>query len=205
MTARRGVAQTERGPAQQVGQGHWFFPMDPKPEEVHLEDIVTSLCGLPRFLRHTIFPYYVGQHSVLVSWWVQEQGGDWLAQLQGLMHDAVEFVIGDLPSPMKQVINEAAPGLLKKIEEPIERAIFFRFGLDWPISEIVHQADAVMLATEKRDILVPNDTYRWVDMPNPWKRKIMHGWNEEDCRSIFMDRFNALYSQINDTHYEEVA
>ncbi len=194
---RRGVVQSDRGPVQQVGHGHWFFPMDPKPEDVYLNDIVVSLCGLPRFLRHTIFPYYVGQHSVLVSWWVEENGGDHIAQLQGLLHDASEFVIGDISSPMKQVIESIAPGAMAKIERPIEKAIFERFGLGWPMHAIVHDADIVMLATEKRDILVPTDTYRWAKLPLPWDRKIMHGWNEQDCRAIFYDRFNALYSRIN--------
>jgi hypothetical protein len=53
----------------QVGQrGRQFWPLDPLPEDVHIEDVAYGLSRISRFGGHTIGePYSVAQHSVLVS------------------------------------------------------------------------------------------------------------------------------------------
>lgn len=74
---------------------------DMKPDQVCLGDISTSLSRLVRFIGHTERAYSVGEHCILVSRLLEHHGCHPLIQLAGLMHDAHEAYIGDMPTPVK--------------------------------------------------------------------------------------------------------
>lgn len=103
--------------------------LDPSPLDVEIEDIAHGLARVARWNGQTKGPhaYSVAQHSLLVEDIVGRlapEAGVAL-RLSALLHDAAEYVIGDMISPFKAVLG----GEYGAVEERLERAIRLRFGL----------------------------------------------------------------------------
>jgi len=129
--------------------GRMVHPFSPHPSEIDIDDIAHSLSQQCRFLGHTDGFYSVAQHSVLVSQVAPPEDALW-----GLLHDAAEAYLSDLPAPIKQ-----APQMwfYRTSEALLTRAIARRFGLTPEIPESVKKADKVVLATEFRDVTTVTD------------------------------------------------
>jgi hypothetical protein len=103
--------------------------LDPSPMDIEIEDIAHGLARVARWNGQTTgeHAFSVAQHSVVVEEIMAHIQPDiaprW--RLAGLLHDASEYVIGDMISPFK-----AALGVnYKDFEERLENAIHVRFGL----------------------------------------------------------------------------
>lgn len=141
----------------QTYTGKKFFIFHPEPEEVDIQDIAHALSMQCRFNGHTNVFYSVAQHSIHVSFIFNKvvQGTPYeesdAAHLCALLHDAPEAYLGDMVRPLKRGLPE-----YKAVEDIVWKVILKRFGLEevWPEVEMfVHEADQVMLATERRDLL----------------------------------------------------
>jgi hypothetical protein len=131
-----------------------------RPEDVDLGRIATSLSHQCRFLGRIGVHYSVAQHSVMVADRVLVGLDATLAQtarslqLQawGLLHDAAEAWIGDIPRPLKERLlyrdGEREYLEVDFVEERILKPVAARFGLVWPMPEEVARVDAGMLAAE---------------------------------------------------------
>ncbi len=154
----------------QTVSGIKFHYLSGGPAEVNPEDICTVLSRVPRWAGHTKKFFSVAQHSVLVSELVKERGGHPLDQLLGLIHDATEAYMVDLPSPLKRMIPA-----YKDIENKLWKKISKRFfnGKIVYISDLVKECDTAMLATEARDLFTYPPIDNWVRRcPPPWDRII---------------------------------
>ena len=113
--------------------------LDPSPMDVEIEDIAHGLARVARWNGQTKGPraFSVAQHSVIVEKFCQELRPDWRAEwrLAALLHDAPEFVIGDMISPFKSAIGDR----YKDIEGRLQRAIHIRFGVPPDLPEIVEK------------------------------------------------------------------
>jgi 5'-deoxynucleotidase YfbR-like HD superfamily hydrolase len=123
--------------------------LNPCPDEVDIDDIAHSLAHLCRFLGHTDGFYSVAQHSVTVSELVPARDALW-----GLLHDAAEAYLGDLPAPIKR---EPAMSAYRQAEDRLLGVIAAKFALPAGIPESVKQADRIVLATEFRDVTTVDD------------------------------------------------
>jgi 5'-deoxynucleotidase YfbR-like HD superfamily hydrolase len=103
--------------------------LDPSPLDVEVEDIAHGLARVARWNGQTFgdHAFSVAQHSLLVERILALQLGECAGELRlaALLHDAPEYVIGDLISPFKAVID--AP--YRQIEERLHAVIRLRFGL----------------------------------------------------------------------------
>jgi hypothetical protein len=133
--------------------GRLIDPCAPDPAKIHIDDIAHALSLACRFLGHTDCFYSVAQHSVLVSELVPPPDALW-----GLLHDAAEAYLCDLPAPIKQ-----APGMwfYRSAEALLGRAVACRFGLPPEMPESVKLADRAVLATEFRDVTTAGET-AWI-------------------------------------------
>jgi hypothetical protein len=103
--------------------------LDPSPLDVEIDDIAHGLARVARWNGQTTGPhaFSVAQHCLVVEELVRKLAPEteprW--RLAALLHDAPEYVIGDMISPFK-----AALGLdYRAFEDRLERAIHIRFGL----------------------------------------------------------------------------
>lgn len=125
--------------------------LDPRPEQISIDDIVTGLCKAPRFCGQTPVTYTVAEHSLMVSRLVPAS----LAIL-AVFHDATEAYTGDVPKPLKVALGEA----FTQFEHKLHQAIAASLGISPDLPPEIKHADYVALATEQRDLLgLPPEQY----------------------------------------------
>ena len=135
--------------------------------DVRLPDIAHALSLINRYTGHTLYPYTVAQHSVIVSKLCSPENALW-----GLMHDASEAYLGDVASPLKHMLPQ-----YRTLEQHVQREIAKRVGLTWPMPDEVHDADTRVLLAEKAWLMSVEHDWgieaRPVTVP-----KVAWGWNE---------------------------
>ena len=109
-------------------------------DKINIEDIAHSLSMQCRFGGHVTEFYSVAQHSVEVSNRVDKTLALW-----GLLHDASEAYVCDLPRPIKSLFPEYS-----KLEREIQERIAARFSLPFPIPAEIKRADTIELLTEAK-------------------------------------------------------
>jgi uncharacterized protein len=171
----------------QTFTGRKFFPMSPRVEDIDIHDIAHSLSMQCRFNGHCREFYSVAQHSVLVSQAVPAEFALW-----GLLHDAAEAYVSDLPRPVKKQIPTFG-----EAEDRLLEVIVKHFGLAWPMPEAVREMDDALLMTECRDLMCPApDSWRIDAMPLKQKIKPVSPGRAE---KMFLKRFDALCDASLDT------
>jgi hypothetical protein len=151
-----------------VPSGTYVDLLHPDPDDIHLEDIAHHLAGINRWTGAS--RYTVAEHCVYVSCLAPPARARW-----SLLHDAAEFVLGDVSGPLKSVLRgvsdlpdcvraelraELSPALweflsvaipgYKALQSRWDNAIAVRFGVE-PLD--VKQWDREALLAERRDIL----------------------------------------------------
>lgn len=114
---------------QRMLSGRRLDLLDPTPMDIEVEDIAHGLAFVARWNGQTRgdWPYSVAEHSLLVEEIFSRQNPGIAArwQLAALLHDAPEYVIGDMISPVKAAIG-AAYG---ELDLRLTAAVHLRFGL----------------------------------------------------------------------------
>lgn len=130
---------------QRMLSGRRLDILDPSPVDIEIEDIAHGLARVARWNGQTtgVTPFSVAQHSIIVERFCSTLKPDWPVkwQVAALLHDAPEYVIGDMISPFKAAIGDT----YKKIEASLQAAIHLRFGLP------AHPPQAVMKQIKKAD------------------------------------------------------
>lgn len=172
-----------RGPYVGLYSGRVFHPFDPRPEEVHLQDIAHGLARIGRFNGQTRQFYSVAQHSFFVSRLVPAE-----LALIGLLHDAAEAYICDLVHPVKVMLAE-----YQAVEQRIEAVIAERFGLPWPwpedVQAAIKAADLAMCRTEMMQLMSADPAWMPPVEPAP---VLVTPWEDWRAEWSFLDRFYEL-------------
>jgi 5'-deoxynucleotidase YfbR-like HD superfamily hydrolase len=144
---RKGLRRTKEAPRawQRMLSGRRLDLLDPSPMDIEIEDIAHGLARVARWNGQTVgqHAFSVAQHSVVVEEIVAHIQPDieprW--RLAALLHDASEYVIGDMISPFKAALGVS----YKDFEARLEDAIHIRFGLPPKtppaIKKLIKQAD----------------------------------------------------------------
>lgn len=119
------------------------------PEISSLYPLVRSIAGIRRFVGHTKFPIWVTVHSVAVARMVSPAAAPY-----ALLHDLHEGVIGDIATPVKEVLGPYGRAALRLVTDRLDAAIWRCAGLEPPTPDIVAEvkrADLAALLLERRD------------------------------------------------------
>lgn len=150
-----------------------------RAEDVRLPDISHALSLITRFTGHAKCPYSVAQHSVMVSRLTPPECALW-----GLLHDASEAYLGDVATPLKNLL----PGY-RELEEHVQRTIARVFGLAWPMPPVVKHADLRALMAEKRD-LIPGNHDWGIDVEPACGPVNPYCWSQ--AKELFENRYKEL-------------
>ena len=176
------MLENSRGDWMQTATGRRFWPMDPRADDVSIEDIAHALSMLCRFGGHCLKFYSVAEHSVLLSRLAPPQYKLW-----ALLHDAAEAYMVDLPRPLKSSLPE-----YKVAEAKVMRAISVRFHLHLGCPDEVKALDQAILADEREQNMAES-SHPWEQrMPDPLGIKLQF-WDPERARAQFLAQFDALY------------
>lgn len=168
-----------RGDWMQTFSGRQFWPLDPRPEDICIEDIAHALAMQCRFAGHCLRFYSVAEHSVLVAHHAEPVDALW-----ALMHDAAEAYVTDVIRPIK-------PDLAgyKAIEARVMRAVCERYGLPLDMPAAVKEIDDRILADERdQNMATPPADWR-VGEP---LGVTLQFWSPEQAEREFLDMFAHL-------------
>lgn len=173
----------------QTHSGRRFTPTKPQRDSIVIQDIAHALSMQCRFSGHVNRFYSVAQHSISVSYLCDEEDALW-----GLLHDASEAYLVDVPTPIKK------SGYMEdyiKFEKEVQKAVCHRFFLQEKEPPSVKKADMLMLVTEARDLMSPlRDDWK-VDLePLPFT---IDPWDQQKAKDQFMKRFIELTKEFD--HY----
>jgi uncharacterized protein len=174
----------DRGDWIQTYMGRQFWPLDPDPLEIFIEDIAHSLSNQCRFTGHCHRFYSVAEHSVRAAAIVPEKDKLW-----GLLHDASEAYLVDLPRPLKRFSKLG--DLYREIEANLMAQVCHRFDLTLEQPTSVEHADRVMLVTEKRDLMrLPPEPWEDVGV-EPLEARI-RPWSSDKAKFEFLTLYWRL-------------
>ena len=133
---------------QRMLSGRRLDLLDPTPVDVEIEDIAHGLAFVARWNGQTKgdFPYSVAEHSILVEeiFARLQPAASPKERLAALLHDAPEYVIGDMISPVKAAVG---PGY-GALDDRLAAAIHVRFGLPAetpkPLKRQIKKADRIV-------------------------------------------------------------
>jgi len=165
----------------QTYTGRKFLPLEARVEDVDIRDIAHSLALLARFNGHCLRFYSVADHSVRVAAALAPEHAPW-----GLLHDAAEAYLSDLPRPVKQ---ESL--WFREVEDRLLQVVAQAFSLPWPVPDPVWRADDVLLATEARDLMAPAPE-DWGLAAEPLPERI-EPLGPEDAERAFLRTYARLF------------
>lgn len=152
-----------------VFSGKYFNPIDPNPDLIDIEDIAHGLSMQCRFGGHTTVFYSVAEHCINVCQMVAPGH-----ELAGLLHDASEAYLLDVPRPIKGNLVG-----YKDIEDKLMRIIAEKFGFRYPLHREVKQCDEIAL----------KDEWESVVLKKPLTRKL----SPQDAKHLFLELFYSYH------------
>jgi len=190
---------------QRMLSGRRLDLLDPTPVDIEIEDIAHGLAFVARWNGQTAgdWPYSVAEHSLLVEEifgrMSPAQPARW--RLAALLHDAPEYVIGDMISPVKSAVG---PGY-GEMDARLAAAVHIRFGLPAvlpvPIKKAIKAADRISAWMEAVQIAGFNRAEADRLFPRPAPGLLagleVHLRPPRAVRADFTARHNALLAEID--------
>lgn len=163
----------------QTHSGKQFWPLDPRPDEIDINDVANALSKLCRYGGHCLRFYSVAEHCVHVA----NAASPELA-LTALLHDASEAYLSDVIRPIKPFLKEYL-----EIEARLERAISDRFNTPCPMLDEIKKIDNAMLWTEMLQNMA--------DPPEPWSKWLTEApvvvtlqfWSPDEAAAKYLESF----------------
>jgi 5'-deoxynucleotidase YfbR-like HD superfamily hydrolase len=187
---------------QRMLSGRRLDLLDPSPLDIEVSDIAHGLARVARWngQTHGSHIFSVAQHTLLVEAVMRQQAPrlDHGVRLAALLHDAPEYVIGDMISPFKAVIG----GSYKVVENRLLAAIHIRFGLPAVLpaatTQRIKAADkgAAYLEATRLAGFAEAEARRLFGkdpgLPEAAMQEYLTPWSAGKAEKQFLARFNAL-------------
>lgn len=183
---------------QRMLSGRHLDILNPSPMDIEIEDIAHGLARVSRWNGQTKGKHLfsVAQHSVLVERLLRHNAPNleqkW--QLAALLHDAPEYVIGDMITPFKYALG----GIYRDIEDRLEKAVHIRFGLPPILPEHVERsikrADRMAAWLEATQLagFSAKDAAKILTKPRGIVELKIRAQSANDASAAFLHRFSML-------------
>jgi hypothetical protein len=203
-----GARKTEQPRAwQRMLSGRRLDLMDPSPLDIELEDIAHGLSRVARWNGQTVGDaiFSVAQHSLLVEaiMVTHYAGLSKRDRLTALLHDAPEYVVGDMISPFKAVIG----GDYKAVEQRLLSAIHLRFGLPATVplalTKQIKTADSIAAYFEATQLAGFTEEEAQTIFGKPALafdrfEKLLQPWNANKAKTEFIEKLSGLLPVIRE-------
>ena len=200
----RQITGKDRAPRawQRMLSGRRLDLLDPSPLDIEIGDIAHGIARVARWNGQTQgeHGFSVAQHSVVVediAGFIQP-GLDVRWRLAALLHDAAEYVIGDMISPFK-----AALGIdYKLFEEKLQGAIHIRFGLPprtpAAVKALIKRADHACAFFEATQLagFAHAEGLALFGAPPPGYALAIEPWSPSEAQQRYVERFDALMARM---------
>lgn len=208
--------EIRRGDAIRTYSGAQIYPLDPRPEDIHYDDGCVGLSRECRYANQTVRQYSVGEHSVIVSLFVEQFARErgWSedevldAAREGLLHDWPESILGDVPRPLKR--QRVMRGY-RRLEDRWWTCVVQRFNLNPTArsSALVKEVDTRVLVDEMLELMTGYEERSWRRRPVPLGAVVV-GLPWEQAADVFTQRFCDLFPEfvgevLGTPEYEEYA
>ena len=183
---------------QRMLSGRRLDLLDPSALDIEIEDIAHGLARVARWNGQTsgAHIFSVAQHTLLVEAIARRRTGlDRRARLAVLLHDAPEYVIGDMITPFKSVIGES----YKAVEHRLLAAIHLRFGLPHALpaelTKMIKSADRAAAYLEATQLagFGEAEARRFFgappEVPASLEREYLTPWTARDAEARYLKRF----------------
>ena len=190
---------------QRMLSGRRLNILDPTPVDIEIEDIAHGLAFVARWNGQTIGnnPFSVAEHSLLVERIFVSQVPSFPAKwrLAALLHDAAEYVIGDMITPVKSEIGPS----YTKLEDRLLEVIYLRFGLPMElpvrVSRAIKRADKAAAWLEATQIAGFSETEANKIFGRPTKSLVrdmcITPRAPNEVRDEYLDLASLLMSRMN--------
>lgn len=165
----------------QTFSGKAFYPETVYEDDIDIIDIAHALGMVCRYSGHAKSFFSVAEHSVIVSHLVPKG-----FELAGLLHDASEAYLTDVPRPIKPMIP-----YYKELEENLEKVIFKKYEIPFPVPPEVKEVDNRMLKTEYDQIMF-HGPHEWQFFGEAFENVKIECWSPEVAKQKFLERFYEL-------------
>jgi 5'-deoxynucleotidase YfbR-like HD superfamily hydrolase len=168
-------------------------------DDICITDIAVTISRAPRYCGHTLLLSCVAQHCVHVSEYIAMCRGSIRDQFVGLLHDATEAYLTDMPSPAKALMPEYVK---------LERSIWVRISHKYlgevidPLPPIVKQADQALLVAEAWDSFEYPPLENWTDKYCDRANFDIVPWPELYAKKCFLEKFDVL-SELYDKEVKD--
>jgi 5'-deoxynucleotidase YfbR-like HD superfamily hydrolase len=175
--------------------------LDPSALDIEIEDIAHGLARVARWNGQTsgAHIFSVAQHTLLVDALARRANAlDTRARLAILLHDAPEYVIGDMITPFKAVIGDAYKG----VESRLLAAIHLRFGLPRTLpvelTRLIKQADRTAAYFESTRLagFAESEAKKFFGTPPSitagFEKEYLTPWPAKDAEARYLKQFGAL-------------
>lgn len=199
------MAVRSRRAWQRMLSGRRLDLLDPTPVDIEIEDIAHGLAFVARWNGQTRgdWAYSVAEHSILVEeiFGRRQPDCDPRWRLAALLHDAPEYVIGDMISPVKAALGVE----YGQMDERLAAAIHQRFGLPAripaPVKRAIKSADKLSAWLEAVQIagFSRSEADRLFSSPGPDELRDLsiRLRPPRDTRQAYLDRFARILEMID--------
>ncbi|MEM9049772.1 MAG: HD family hydrolase [Pseudomonadota bacterium] len=184
---------------QRMLSGRRLDLLDPSPLDIEIEDIAHGLAFVARWNGQTEgdWPFSVAQHSVLVEeiFATLDPHAQTRWRLAALLHDASEYVVGDMISPVKHAVGAD----YRALEDRLSAAVHLRFGLPAVLPSSVKtrikKADKISAWLEATQLagFAPQEATRFFGaLPAAFGGLVLDPAPPAAGRAAYLARFSAL-------------
>ena len=173
----------------QTHTGRQFFPLEPEEGDINIVDIAHALAQQCRFSGHTSVFYSIAEHSVRAAGLLPAPLALW-----GLLHDASEAYLVDIPRPLKCMPEFAG---YREAEARLQSMIYRKYGLIGDPPPELKAADDTLVLTEGRDLL-GLQVAPWGIAGRPLAEPILYPWTPDEAEGAFDRVFSELMREHTD-------